>query len=171
MHSTRVVNIVAAGLVLALAAGTPPDPQPFRTQMLLTERIETRERVFARLLFGGRVMIIARERSRLTITEVAGATTIEVQSGRVAITVDRDNLHPEDLVEVRTPHAATTVPGDTLVVEVAEVSTFTPVGRHVDVFRLDPATGAALEPPAVAAADELLTVEAPMVSTGVMANR
>jgi hypothetical protein len=171
VHSTRGVNILFAGVLLALAAGTPPDPQPFRSQMLLTERIETRDRVFARLLFGGRVMILAREGSLLSITEVPGATTIEVESGRVAVTVDRDNLHPEDLVEVRTPHAVVTVPSDTLVVEVGEASTFTPVGRHVEIFRLDPATGAALEPPTVAAADELLTVEPPMMSTGVVANR
>jgi hypothetical protein len=171
VHSTRLVNIVFAGVLLALAAGTPPDPQPFRSQMRLTERIETRDRVFARLLFSGRVMVIAREGSLLSITEVPGATTIDVESGRVAVTVDRDNLHPEDLVEVRTPHAVVTVPSETLVVEVSEASTFTPVGRHVEVFRLDVATGAALEPPTMAAADALLTVEASTMSTDVVANR
>lgn len=165
------MNTVVAGLLLALAAAAPPDAQPARSQMLLTERIETRDRVFARLLFGGRVMILAREGSLLSITEVPGATTIDVASGRVAITVDRENLHPEDLVEVRTPHAVATVPSDTLVVEVAEASTFTAVGGHVDVFRLDPVTGAALEPPAVAAADGVLTVEPATTSTGVIANR
>jgi hypothetical protein len=171
VHSTRGVQTLLAGFLIALAAETPPDPQPFRNQMLLTERIETRDRVFARLLFGGRVMILAREGCRLSITELPGATTIEVESGRVAVTVDRENLHPEDLVEVRTPHAVVTVPGDTLVVEVAEASTFTAVGRHVEVFRLDPVTGAALEPPTVAAADELVIVEPSMMSTGVVANR
>jgi hypothetical protein len=64
-----------------------------------------------------------------------------------------------------------TVPGDTLVVEVAETSTFTAFGRHVEVFRLDPVTGAALEPPTVAVADELVTIEPSMMSTGVVANR
>jgi hypothetical protein len=171
VHSTRGVTTLLAGLLIALAAGTPPESQPFRSQMRLTERIETRDRVFARLLFRGRVMILAREGALLSITEVRGATTIEVESGRVAVTVDRDNLHPEDLVEVRTPHAVVTVPGDTLVVEVAEASTFTAVGRPVEIFRRDPVTGAALEPPTTAAADELVTVEPPTMSTGVVANR
>ena len=171
MHSTRGVKTLVAGLLIALTTDTPPEPHPFRSQMLLTERIEARDGVFARVLFGGRVMILAREGALLSITEVPGATTIEVESGRIAVTVDRENLHPEDRVEVRTPHAVVTVPSDTLVVEVGEASTFTPVGRHVEVFRLDPATGAALEPPTVAAADELLTVEPPMMSTGVVANR
>ena len=171
MHSTRRVNTLVAGLVLALATGTPSDPQPFRSQIRMTERIDTRDRLFARLLFSGRVMILAREDSLLSITEVARATTIEVHSGRVAVTVDRENLHPEDLVEVRTPHAVVTVPGSTLVVQVADASTFTAVGRPVEVFRLDPVSGAALEPPTVAAPSELVTVEPSRMSSGVVANR
>ena len=171
MHPAPRVNTLLAGLLIVLAAGTPPDPQPFRTQIRLTERIETHDRVFARLLFRGRVMLLAHERSRLSITEVAGAATIEVQRGRVAITVDRENLHPEDLVEVRTPHAMVTVPSDTLVVEVADASTFTASGRGVEVFRVDSITGAALEPPTVGAAGELVTVEAARASVGVVANR
>jgi hypothetical protein len=60
------------------------------------------------------------------------------------------------------------VPGDTLVVEVGEASVFRAVGRPVEVFRLDPSTGKALEPPTVAAAAELVTIEAPRLS---VANR
>jgi len=116
-------------------------------------------------------MILAREESRLSITEVAGATTIHVERGRVAVTVDRDNLHPEDLVEVRTPHAVVTVPGGTLVVQVAEASTFTAVGRSVDVFRVDPISGAAVEPPTNVTANEVATVEPARMSSGVVANR
>jgi hypothetical protein len=165
------VLAVAMTLPGSLRADEPPAPRPFKSQTLLTERIDPRDRVFARLLFGGRVMILVREGSMLSITEVAAATTIEIVSGRVAVTVDRENLHPEDLVEVRTPHAAVTVPSGTLVVEVADVSTFTAVDRTVEVFRLDPVTGAALEPPTVAAADEAVTVEPPRTSSGVVANR
>lgn len=160
----------ADAVLTALADRTPPDPQP-RSQGLLTERIERRDRVCARLLFGGRVMILAREGSLLSIREVAGAASIEVESGRVAVTVDRENLHPQDLVEVRTPHAVVTVPSDTLVVDVAAVSTFRAAGRHVEVFRLDPLSGAALDPPTIAAADEVVTVEPPQLSSGVVANR
>jgi hypothetical protein len=157
--------------LIALADVTRRAPRPLQSQIRLTERIEAGDRVFARLLFAGRVMLVAREGSLLSITEVAGATTIEVHSGRVAVTVDRDNLHPEDLVEVRTPHAVVTVPSSTLVVEVADASTFTAVGRAVEVFRLDPISGVALEPPTVAAADELVTVEPSTMSSSVVANR
>jgi len=161
----------AGDVLIALAEATPTDPRPVKSPSLLTERIEARDRVFARLLFGGRVMILAREGSRLSITEVAGATTIQVERGRVAVTVDRENLHPEDLVEVRTAHAVVTVPSSTLVVEVAEASTFTAVGRSVDVFRVDPVSGVAVEPPANVAANEVVTVEPARMSSGVVANR
>jgi hypothetical protein len=161
----------AGDVLIALAEATPTDPRPVKSPSLLTERIEARDRVFARLLFGGRVMILAREGSRLSITEVAGATTIQVERGRVAVTVDRENLHPEDLVEVRTAHAVVTVPSSTLVVEVAEASTFTAVGRSVDVFRVDPVSGVAVEPPTNVAANEVVTVEPARMSSGVVANR
>ncbi len=161
----------ARDVLIALADAAPADPRPLESRIQLTERIEARDRVFARLVFGGRVMILAREESRLSITEVAGATSIQVERGRVAVTVDRENLHPEDLVEVRTPHAVVTVPSSTLVVEVGEASTFTAVGRPVDVFRLDPVSGAAIEPPTNVAADELVIVEPAPMSSGVVANR
>jgi hypothetical protein len=161
----------AGDVLIALAEATPTDPRPVKSPSLLTERIEARDRVFARLLFRGRVMILAREGSRLSITEVAGATTIQVERGRVAVTVDRENLHPEDLVEVRTAHAVVTVPSSTLVVEVAEASTFTAVGRSVDVFRVDPVSGVAVEPPTNVAANEVVTVEPARMSSGVVANR
>ena len=132
---------------------------PFRDRTLLTERIATGNHSFARLLLGGRVMVLARQRASLRITEVPGATTVEVERGRVALTVDRENLHPEDLVEVRTPHAVVTVPGDTLIVEVAGAgSTFRVFGARVEVFALDPATGAAVGPPTSVAAEKVVTV-------------
>lgn len=161
----------AGDVLIALGEATPAAPRPVKSPSLLTERIEARDRMFARLLFGGRVMILAREGSRLSITEVAGATTIQVERGRVAVTVDREKLHLEDLVVVRTPHAVVTVPSSTLVVEVAEASTFTAVGRSVDVFRVDPVSGVAVEPPTNVAANELVTVEPARMSSGVVANR
>jgi hypothetical protein len=155
---------------LAVPTATLTEPMPFRKHMVLTDRVKTGDRTFARLLFGGRVMVLARERSTLSITEVPGATTITVESGRVAITVDRQNLHPEDLVEVRTPHAVVTLPAETLVVDVAaDVSTFKARAPRVDVFRLEPATGAILEPPTSAAAEEIVTVAPSKAAADVVA--
>ena len=116
--------------------------------------------MFARLLLGGRVMVLARERSSLSLTEVPGAATIEIVAGRIALTVDRENLSPEDLVEVRTPHAVASVQDSTLIVEVSgTASSFTATGGRIEVFRRDPATGKALEPPTVVSADRAVTVD------------
>ena len=151
----------AAPVLVALATAAPTDPAPYRTHLSLTDRIKTGDRSFARLLLGGRVMIRAREHASLRITEVPGAITVQVETGRIAVTVDRENLHPEDLIEVRTPHAAVSVPGDTLVVDVAaDASIFTVLGTRMEVFRLDAVTGVAVEPPTAVAHDEVVSVEA-----------
>ena len=158
----------AAAVMVALATAAPADPVPSRTQLSLTDRIKTGERSFARLLLGGRVMIRAREHASLRITEVPGAITVQVETGRIAVTVDRENLHPEDLIEVRTPHAAVSVPGDTLVVDVAaDASTFTVLGTRMEVFRLDGVTGVAVEPPTAVADHEVVSVAAPPTPTDV----
>jgi hypothetical protein len=84
------------------------------------------------------------------------------------VTVDRGNLRPEDLVEVRTPHAVASVQGGTLIVEVAgTASSFRAVGGRVDVFRRDPATGRALEPPTAVSADRVVTVGPAPIPTDV----
>jgi hypothetical protein len=156
------------GALVALATATPADPGPARSPMLLTDRVKTAERAFARLLLGGRVMVLAREHSSLRITEVPGAATIDVEGGRVAVTVDRENLHPEDLVEVRTPHAVASVQADTLIIEVrGGASTFTVFGARVDVFRLEPATGAVLEPPTPVTGESVVTIAPSAASTDV----
>jgi hypothetical protein len=159
-------------VMVALATATPSDPLPVQGQTLLTDRVKTGDRSFARLLLGGRVVLLARENSWLRITEVPGAVTIEVQSGRIAVTVDRENLHPEDLVAVRTPHAVATVPDDTLVVEVrSAASTFTVSGARVDVFPVDPVTREAVEPPTSATAEHVVTVYPSTTPPDVVATR
>jgi hypothetical protein len=159
-------------VMVALATAVPSDPLPSHGQALLTDHVKTRDRTFARLLLGGRVVLLARENSWLRITEVPGAVTIEVESGRIAVTVDRENLHPEDLVAVRTPHAVATVPADTLVVDVrSAVSTFTVSGARVDVFPLDPVTREAVEPPTSATVERVVTVAPSSTPPDVVATR
>lgn len=161
-----------AGSVMVALATAPSDPMPSRAQMSLTDRVRTRDQGLARALLGGRVIIVAREGAALRITEVPGAATIEVEVGRIAVTVDRENLHPEDLIEVRTPHAVVSVPGDTLVVDVADArSTFTVLGARMEVFRLDPLTGTVLEPPTPADADDDVVIIGPSLTPTDIASR
>jgi hypothetical protein len=152
-------EVASTPALVALAPAAVPAPTRYREQMVFTDRVTTGDRTFARLLLGGRVMVLARAGSALSITEVGAGLTIEVETGRLAVTVDRGKLEPEELVEIRTPHAAVSVPCETLVVEVVdEASTFTVHGTRMDVFRLDPVTGEALEPPTSVHADRAVTV-------------
>jgi hypothetical protein len=152
-------EIAGTPAVVALAPAAVLAPTRYREHMVFTDRVTTGDRTFARLLLGGRVMVLARAGSALSITEVGAALTIEVETGRLAVTVDRGKLEPDELVEIRTPHAAVSVPSETLVVEVVdEASTFRVHGTRMDVFRLDPVTGEALEPPTSVAAEQVVTV-------------
>lgn len=159
------VVTAAVGPVMVARATDTSEPLRFRDEVFLRDRITTGERATTRLLLGGKVLVTARERSTLALSEVPGATTIDVTGGRVAVTVDRGRLRDGELVEVRTPHAVTTVSGDTLIVDVRpDASTFTALAGRVDVFRLDPATGAAAGSPARVAAREAVTVRGEAVS-------
>jgi hypothetical protein len=71
-------------------------------------------------------------------------------------------------VEVRTPHAVASVQDSTLIVEVAGTATsFRAMGGRIDVFRRDPATGRALEPPTPVSADRVVTVGPAPIPTDV----
>ena len=160
----------ANGMRVALATTGTAVPEDVRAQIGVTDRVKTGDAMFARLLLGGRVMVLARDGAALRITEVPSAATIEVETGRIAVTVDRENLHPEDLIEIRTPHAVVSVPAETLIVDVAtEASTFTPLGARVEIFPLDPVTRAAVEPPTSVASEQVVTVTAAAPATDVAA--
>jgi hypothetical protein len=149
----------AADDAVAMATATTSEPRHAAERIVFTDRVRTGDRLFARLLLGGRVMVMAREGSTLRITEVGGATTIDIEEGRVAVTVDRGRMSSDALVEVRTPHAVVGVPSATLVVGVsAGASTFSVDGGHADVFSLDPATGRPMGPPASVGARQVITV-------------
>jgi hypothetical protein len=159
-QSVGVVTAVTGPVMIARATDAPAEPLRFRDAINLRDRVTTGDRAMTRILLGGRVVVTARERSAMTLTEVASASTIDIASGRVAITVDRAKLAAGELVEVRTPHAVTAVGGDTLIVEVrADHSSFTVLGGRIEVFRTDPVTGAPLEPPTIVGTHHTISVK------------
>src|SRR5690349_6269505 len=81
-----------APIALVLATATDVEPVPARESIGVADHVRTGERTFARLFLGGRVLLLARDSAVLTIIEVPGAATVWVERGRVAITVDRENL-------------------------------------------------------------------------------
>jgi hypothetical protein len=90
----------------------------FKDDVFQNDRIVTRERSIVRLLLGGKAVVTVRESSALTITEVPGKSTIELQTGKIAVAVAKDRMRPGESVEVKTPNAVAAVRGTTFVVEV-----------------------------------------------------
>src|SRR5262245_50757760 len=98
------------------------DPRPvalkFRDDVLLRDTITTAERSLARLLLGGKATVTVRERSQLTVTEVPGASLIEVGKGKIGLALASERMRPGDLVEVRTPNTVVGVRGTVIVTEI-----------------------------------------------------
>jgi FecR-like protein len=96
-----------------------PSPQPlrFKDDVFLRDRITTAERSIVRVLLGGKALITVRELSALTITENTGRSTIDLSSGKVAMGVLRQRMHPGEVIEIRTPNAIAAIRGTVLVVE------------------------------------------------------
>jgi hypothetical protein len=69
----------------------------------MRDRVTTGEAAITRILLGGKVIVTARERSTLTITEVPGLSTIHLSSGRIAVAVDKSRMTGGERVDIRTP--------------------------------------------------------------------
>ena len=146
-----------AGIVTTLqgtatvARSSAPDPAPlkFKDDVFVQDRITTGEESIARILLGGKAVVTIRERSNLTITETATSSTIEMTSGKIALSVDKSRVKPGESVEIKTPNAVAAIRGTIIIAEVdpptpasPDTSTrFTLLTGVVDVTRIDQTTG------------------------------
>ena len=107
------------GNVTAVRAVAPgPVPLKFRDDVFLHDRVVTGDQSFARLLLGGKAVVTIRERSAVTITEVPGRSTVEIESGKIALSVARDRMLPGEVINIKTPNAVAGVRGTVVVAEV-----------------------------------------------------
>lgn len=148
------VVTTAEGLVTARRVVLPqPVPLRFKDDVFLQDTITTGDRSLARLLLAGKALVTVRERSVLTVTEVPGRSTVNMDSGKIGLVVARDRMRPGEAIEVRTPNAIVAVRGTILVVEVRRATAQAAAGAGApttDVYLLkdvaeatplDPATG------------------------------
>ena len=107
-----------------VARPSQPHVRPLRPRDLLfpRDRIDTAERSLMRVLLGGRALITVRELSTLMITEDAGASSLTLSEGKLAIVVVRSRMRPGETLEVHTPDAVAAVRGTVFVVEVSSPS-------------------------------------------------
>lgn len=153
------VVTAVAGPVTVARTSTPPEPLKFKDPVFLRDRVTTGDNAITRILLGGKVIVTARERSTLTITEVPGLSTIALTSGRIAVAVDKTKMKPGERVDVRTPNAIAGVRGTVLIVEAqGNTSTVTVLRGLVDVVRVDPKTGRAVGPVTPVGANQAVSV-------------
>src|SRR5262249_18707951 len=94
----------------------------FKDDVFVNDRVVTGDHSLARLLLGGKAVVTVRERSALTITEVPGRSTVDLDSGKVAVAVAKDKMRPGEQVEVKTPNAVAAVRGTVFIAEVIRAS-------------------------------------------------
>jgi hypothetical protein len=134
-----VVTTLEGRVTVTRASLPQPAPLKFKDDIYVRDRIATAEDSVARILLGGRAVVTVREHSTVTITQAAGAASVDVRAGRVAVAVAREKMRAGDVVEVRTPNAVAGIRGTVIVAEVygAHHSVITVLKGTIDVTRLE----------------------------------
>jgi len=113
-----VVTTLEGNVTAARAVAPQPVVLKFKDDVFLQDRVVTGEQSFARLLLGGKAVVSIRERSAVTITEVPGRSTIDIESGKIALSVARERMQPGEVINIKTPNAVAGVRGTAVVAEV-----------------------------------------------------
>ena len=113
-----VVSTIEGQATVSRLASTTGIPLKFKDSVFERDRISTAENSTVKVLMGGKAIITIRELSVLTITEELGKTTVNLESGKIAVGVARQRMKPGERSEVQTPNAVAAVRGTVFVVEV-----------------------------------------------------
>ena len=89
-----VVTVVEGNVTKRRVALPDPVPLKFKDDVFLQDTVTTGDQSLARLLLGGKAVVTVRERSVLTITEVPGRSTIDLESGKFALAVAPVGIRP-----------------------------------------------------------------------------
>jgi hypothetical protein len=123
------------GTVTATRAALPqPVPLKFKDGVFVNDRIVTGDRSVVRMLLGGRAMVTVRERSSLTITEAPGRSTVNLDSGKIALAVVRERMRAGESIEIRTPNAVAGIRGTVVIADYK--ATTAPAGGVTTFFGL-----------------------------------
>ena len=137
-----VVTALSGTATVTRASAGAPRALKFRDPVMLQDRIVTGEQSLARILLGGRAVITVRERSVVTITDSPRVSTVDVESGKIALAVAKERMRPGESIQLRTPNAVAGVRGTVVIAEVTrrggDTSTrFTLLTGVIDVLRLN----------------------------------
>jgi len=109
-------NVTVSRVTLA------PQPLKFKDDVLVNDKVTTGDQSIARMLLGGKAVVTVRERSTLTITEVPGKATIDLDAGKIALAVAKDKMRPGESIEIRAANVVAGIRGTVVVAEVSSAS-------------------------------------------------
>src|SRR6266536_6451932 len=123
-----VVSTIAGQATISRTSLSQPIPLQFKDSVFDRDRIATAENSTVRVLMGGKALVTVRELSVLTITEELNRSTVDLQSGKIALGVLQQKMRPGEAIEVRTHNAVAAVRGTVIVVEIVRASAQLPGG-------------------------------------------
>jgi hypothetical protein len=140
-----VVTILEGNVTARRVALPNPVPLKFKDGVFFQDTVSTGDKSLVRILLGGKAVVTVRELSVLTITEVPGKSTIDLESGKFGLAVAREKMRPGEEILIRTPNAIAAVHGTVVVTEVnrqgaAVVTNFDVLRGSIVAQRLDPTT-------------------------------
>ena len=169
-----VVTTLEGNVTAVRAVAPQPVALKFKDDVFLQDRVVTGEQSFARLLLGGKAVVSIRERSAVTITEIPGRSTIDVESGKIALSVARDRMQPGEVINIKMPNAVAGVRGTVVIAEVSytmvggaqqAISNLAVLRGQVEAVHAN-AAGAAIGTPVMVGAMQKFSATRTTASTG-----
>ena len=117
-----VVTTLEGNVTVTRVALPQPQPLRFKDDVFVNDKVTTGDKAIARMLLGGKAVVTVRERSSLTITEVPGKSTIDLDAGKIALAIAKDKMKPGESIEIRTQNAVAGVRGTVVVAEVSRAT-------------------------------------------------
>lgn len=117
-----VISTIAGQATISRTSLPQPVPLQFKDSVFDRDRISTAENSTVKVLMGGKALVTVRELSVLTITEQLGRSTVDLQSGKIALGVVQQRMRPGESIEVKTHNAVAAVRGTVIVVEIVRAS-------------------------------------------------
>src|SRR2546425_721025 len=154
-----VVTTLEGNVTVTRVALPQPQPLRFKDDVFVNDKVTTGDKAIARMLLGGKAVVTVRERSSLTITEVPGKSTIDLDAGKIALAIAKDKMKPGESIEIRTQNAVAGVRGTVVVAEVSRAtaqvggaaptltSSFYILRGQIDAIQINTATGQPVGPP------------------------
>src|SRR2546428_9630510 len=154
-----VVTTLEGNVTVTRVALPQPQPLKFKDDVFVNDKVTTGDKAIARMLLAGKAVVTVRERSSLTITEVPGKSTIDLDAGKIALAIAKDKMKPGESIEIRTQNAVAGVRGTVVVAEVSRAtaqvggaaptltSSFYILRGQIDAIQINTATGQPVGPP------------------------